>query len=195
MALRHRHLPAAIGLFAVAFLLAIGASGATSAEAGKKRAACDRWGKTPPTQLELNQARKSVRCLLNKRRNAAGVPNLTRNSLLDAAAQQHTERMDGTGCFAHECPGERSLEGRLAGVNYLIGGLLRWAFGENVAWGAGGQATPKQIVAAWMASPGHRANILNGTFRHVGIGFSPGTPSSGDAAGGIYTADFGLRVD
>ena len=185
----------ALGLLVLALLVALGASGAAPAEAAKKRAACDRWGKTAPTELQLDQARRTILCLLNERRDAAGLPNLQRNNRLEAAAQRHNEQMDGTGCFAHECPGEASLEGRLEGINYIIGGLLRWAFGENVAWGEGSRATPKSIMAAWMASPGHRANILNRNFREVGIGFSRGTPNADNAAGGIYTTDFGLRVD
>ena len=190
-----RHPLAAIGLAVLALLVAICAAGASSAEAGKKRAACKRWGNTPPTQLELNQARRSVVCLLNKKRNRAGLPALRRDGRLEAAAQRHNERMDGTGCFAHECPGEGSLADRLEGVNYLIGGLLRWALGENVGWGEGSQGTPRSMVAAWMNSSGHRANILSRHFREVGVGFSPGTPSNGNANGGIYTTDFGLRVD
>jgi uncharacterized protein YkwD len=189
-----QHSLAAIGLLVLALLVAFGATGVSSADAAKKRAACQRWGNAPPTQLELNQARKSVLCLLNKKRSRAGLPALRRNARLDAAAQRHNEQMDGTGCFAHECPGEADLGDRLEGVAYLIGGLLRWAFGENVAWGEGSKATPRAIVAAWMNSDGHRDNILSRHFREVGIGFSPGTPNNGEANGGIYTTDFGLRV-
>jgi uncharacterized protein YkwD len=46
-----------------------------------------------------------------------------------------------------------------------------------------------------MNSPPHRANILSPEFHDIGIGFSPGTPSAGNADGAIYTTDFGLRVD
>jgi uncharacterized protein YkwD len=194
MSLRHRHIVMAVGLFALAFLVAF-AAGDGPAGAAKKRTACDRWGKTAPAQLQVDQARRTVLCLLNKKRHNAGLPSLDRNNRLDEAAQRHNERMDGTGCFAHECPGEPTLESRLKGISYLIGGLLSWAFGENVAWGEASAGTPKSIVAAWMASPGHRANILNRSYRDIGIGFSRGTPNSADADGGIYTTDFGLRVD
>ena len=46
-----------------------------------------------------------------------------------------------------------------------------------------------------MSSPPHRANILNGDFREIGVGFDPGTPDGARAPGGIYTTDFGLRVN
>lgn len=39
--------------------------------------------------------------------------------------------------------------------------------GENVAWG---YATPAAVVRGWMNSPGHRANILTGSFRTIGVG-------------------------
>jgi uncharacterized protein YkwD len=193
MALRPRHTLGAIGLLALTFLVAFAAAGAGSADAAKRRAACDRHGKTAPTELQLEQARRTILCLINEKRRAAGLPRLERNARLDAAAQRHNEQMDGTGCFAHECPGEGDLGRRLEGVSYLIGGLLQWAFGENVAWGEGSRGTPKSIMAAWMASPGHRANILNRSYRDIGIGFSQGTPNAGDARGGIYTTDFGMR--
>jgi uncharacterized protein YkwD len=193
MAFRNRSFMVVAGLLALAFLLAFCASAATPADASKKRAACKEWANSAPTQLTLEQARKSVLCLLNKKRRAANLPRLERNNRLDAAAQRHTELMDGTGCFAHECPGEADLGDRLEGVAYLIRDLLQWAIGENVAWGEGSRGTPKAVMGAWMDSPGHRANILNRSFRDVGIGFSKGTPNSGDANGGIYTTDFGLR--
>jgi uncharacterized protein YkwD len=103
--------------------------------------------------------------------------------------------MDGTGCFSHQCPGEPALDVRLERVDYLSGGLSAWGFGENVAWGTAELATPEAIVGAWMNSPGHRANILSRDWREIGIGFSPGSPSSGNAFAGIYTTDFGLRVN
>ena len=102
--------------------------------------------------------------------------------------------MDGTGCFDHACSGEGDLGARLENVGYLGGGLSRWAYGENIAWGMRSAGTPSSIVDAWMNSSGHRANILSRDFREIGVGFSAGTPGGGGAPGGIYTTDFGLRV-
>jgi uncharacterized protein YkwD len=44
-----------------------------------------------------------------------------------------------------------------------------------------------------MRSPGHRANMLDPSFRDIGVGVIWGTPENPDAKGGIYTADFGMR--
>jgi uncharacterized protein YkwD len=70
-------------------------------------------------------------------------------------------------------------------------GALSWTVGENLAWGAGTRSSPARIVNAWMHSAPHRANILTGRFRHIGIGIAKGTPRGG--SGGTYTTDFGAR--
>ena len=43
--------------------------------------------------------------------------------------------------------------------------------GENIA---AGQGDPKDVVEAWMNSPGHRANIMNNDFKKIGVGYSEG---------------------
>ena len=40
--------------------------------------------------------------------------------------------------------------------------------GENIAMG---QTTPKEVVSAWMNSPGHRANILDSSYVYIGVGY------------------------
>lgn len=186
MALSPRQLAVSLITAALLAVLAMAAAGPAPAAAS----ACKAWGKTSPDQLRTGQARKAILCLLNRRRDAAGLPDLQRNKKLQKAAQRHNDRMDGTGCFAHECPGEPALDARLD--DYLTGGLSRWGIGENVAWGSGEYGTPEAIVEAWMNSPGHRANILSRSYRHIGIGISYGTPSGG-GDGATYTTDFGAR--
>jgi uncharacterized protein YkwD len=188
MALRARHVALAL-LAGVALLAAMAATVPAPAAA---KSACKEWGKTAPRELRNGQARKAVLCLINKERKQRGLRALDRNKQLQKAAQRHNERMDGTGCFSHQCPGEAPLQGRLD--DYLSGGFSRWGIGENVAWGSGHYGTPEAIVKAWMNSAGHRANILSRDWREIGVGFSPGSPSSGRADAGIYTTDFGLRV-
>ncbi|MGH2954258.1 MAG: CAP domain-containing protein [Solirubrobacterales bacterium] len=187
---RIRRIAALLPLAAAAALVVVALSPAASTA---RVNACDAYGSSSPTELTRQQGRKAIQCLVNVERDAAGLRPLKRNKKLQRAAQRHNERMVGTGCFAHECPGESALDGRLDLVGYLKGNLTRWMFGENIAWGARERGTPRSIVAAWMASPGHRANILYGTFRQIGVGFSVGTPS-GDPVGGVYTTDFGFRV-
>jgi hypothetical protein len=63
--------------------------------------------------------------------------------------------------------------------------------GENIGWGQGALTTPRSIVDAWMASPGHRENLLSRDYTEVGLG-ALGTPGAG--AGATYTTDFGSEA-
>jgi len=156
--------------------------------------ACQRWGNSEPQTLSNGEARKAIFCLINEKRDAAGLPAFDRSRELQKAAQRHNDRMVGSGCFSHQCSGEPALDSRLNSVDYLINGLTSWACGENLAWGMYEHGTPRAIVGAWMDSSGHRANILSSSFREIGVGFSAGTPQSKNDPGGVYTTDFGLAV-
>jgi uncharacterized protein YkwD len=191
MALRIADIACAFLLVLGAALLLLAASPSVPAAEG---GACNAWGDTNPERLSNREARDAVLCLINNERQRHGLPALDRNKKLQKAAQRHSERMDGSGCFSHQCSGESGLDDRLASVGYLRGGLLRWAYGENIAWGLEHRGTPSAVVDAWMGSSGHRGNILNHSFKDIGVGFSPGTPQSENAPGGIYTVDFGLAV-
>lgn len=181
---------AACALVLAATLALIAAGPVPSAGAS----ACSPASSTAAEDLAPKEARTAIVCLLNQQRDDAGLKSLDSNRKLQRAAQRHTERMDGTGCFDHECAGEADLGRRLESVGYLGGGLTRWTYGENIAWGGGERGTPRAIVGAWMDSPPHRASILSRDFRDIGVGFAPGTPHGDRASGGIYTTDFGLRV-
>lgn len=183
-------LPLALALAALALLFAAG-PGASAAEAASP---CQRWGDRLPSRLDASQARKAIKCLLNKQRQRYGLRKFDRDRRLNRASQRHSRYMRRHGCFSHQCPGEASLEGRLRRADYLKSGLSRWSYGENIAWGGRSAGTPREMVDAWMQSPGHRANILNPTFRDLGVGFVTGSPYKRSANAGIYTTDFGLRV-
>jgi uncharacterized protein YkwD len=89
--------------------------------------------------------------------------------------------------FAHEA-GHSTVLSRIKRTGYVRG---NWSLGENIAWGSGGLATPRAIVNGWMHSPGHRANILHGAFRDIGIGIRLGAPGQGLSGGATYVTDFG----
>ncbi len=190
MVLTRRHVTLSLAIA----ILAIFAAGTLpeSSQAGGE--ACKRWGNSSPGSLSNGEARKAILCLLNKKRQNAGLGALDRSKKLQKAAQRHNDRMVGTGCFSHQCSGEAGLDTRLGSVEYLRDGLSSWAYGENIAWGMYDRGTPRAIVGAWMDSPGHLANILSPSFREIGVGFSSGTPNSQKDPGGIYTTDFGLAV-
>lgn len=50
-------------------------------------------------------------------------------------------------------------------------GISYYTAGENIAMG---YPSPEAVVAGWMNSPGHRANILNANFNAIGVGYAPG---------------------
>jgi uncharacterized protein YkwD len=61
--------------------------------------------------------------------------------------------------------------------------------GENLAWGSGGQASPRAIVTNWLRSPAHRRTLLRPGFRRVGVG-AIAAPFQGLAEATVVTADF-----
>lgn len=183
---------AIIALLAALLMCVAAGPGAEWADAASP---CQKWGNSEPRELSKDQARASVRCLLNQERNSRGLSDLGRDRRLQRASQNHSEYMRNRGCFAHVCQGEQSIESRLRSVSYLTSRLSRWSYGENIAWGEDQFATPRSMVRAWMNSAGHRANILNPTFRDVGVGFRRGTPrNKRDPNGAFFTTDFGLRI-
>lgn len=146
-----------------------------------------------PKQISTKQANKAVACLLNKQRKAHGLGSLKLNHDLNRASRKHSEYMERHNCFDHECPGEASVESRLRNVHYLLSGLSSWLYGENIAWGGGDYGTPVAMVKAWMKSPEHRTNILNHSFRDLGVGVVWGAPGKPHETAGLYTTDFGYR--
>jgi len=171
-------------LLGAAFVLLQGGIAPPTAEAAN---ACYRHGDDRPGQLNKKHARNAVICLINKKRRENGRGRLDRDGRLNSAARSHSNTMASKNCFSHQCSGEPGLEQRLRNVGYLVSGLSRWAYGENIAWGTGSQGTPRQVVNGWMSSPSHRSVILSGTFRDVGAAFARRDTK------GFYTADFGLR--
>ena len=154
-------------------------------------AACPGAG-TVPTADGVDAARGAVLCLLNHERARHGLRPLRRNGDLRQAAGRHSRDMASRNYFSHVSPGGSDQVDRIRAAGYLRG-ARRWTAGENIAWGTGGQATPASIVAAWMASPGHRANLLRPGFRHVGIGIAAGVPVSSARTGATYTTNFGAN--
>jgi uncharacterized protein YkwD len=148
-----------------------------------------------PAAKNLEAVRAATLCLVNRERAAHGEPALHWNNHLVKAAQAHTESMAFGNYFEHVGPGGETPLSRMRHDGYIYSSRLGYEVGENIGWGSLWLGTPKAVVAAWMASPGHRANILDRRFRDTGIGVSPhlGSLAHGQS-GGIYTQDFGVIV-
>ena len=154
--------------------------------------ACEGSGLQPSAQ-NIALVRAATLCLVNRERAAHGEGPLQTNSDLQDAAQGHSESMASGSYFEHAGPGGSLLQ-RIMASGYLPGPNALYSVGENIAYGSLQDATPGAIVAAWMASPGHRANILNSSFREVGTGAVARLPASlgGGEPGAMYTQDFGV---
>ncbi|MFF1909335.1 CAP domain-containing protein [Kitasatospora sp. NPDC058218] len=105
--------------------------------------------------------------LVNAQRAQHGCGPLTADPRLAAAAQGHSEDMAARNYFDHASPEGRHADYRIEATGY------RWSsWGENIARG---QKDPAAVMDAWMNSPGHRANILNCSFKEIGVGVKTGS--------------------
>ncbi len=98
----------------------------------------------------------------NRERVSLGLEPLARSVALTRAAKLQASQMADRAKLAHELPGAAypTLDNRLAAVGYFMR-----ASGENVAEG---YPSPAAVVAGWMTSPGHRANIVSTNFTEMG---------------------------
>ena len=143
------------------------------------------------TRDNLPEIRAAILCLHNKVRAEHGLPELQDNRRLRNAALGHSRGMVEDRYFDHTTPKGITMVDRILKANYVREDE-GWVLGENLAWGTGSFGTPRGAVDAWLASPGHRANLLKRSFREMGVGVVLGVPVS-DAAGATYTVDFGVR--
>jgi uncharacterized protein YkwD len=173
----------------VATLIATAAALALATPAGAQAADCGAAADSVPDASNLTQVGQATLCLLNNERGAQGLRPVTEAPGLTQPSLAYSARMVAESFFAHESPDGATLVDRLTGAGYIAPNG-DWTVGENIAWGQGELSTPRSIVAAWMASPGHRKNILTGEYTEIGLGVVTGTP--GDTSwGATYTTDFG----
>ena len=119
--------------------------------------------KIPSTDSETAAYEKEVVRLVNVERRRAGLSELSYDWQLSRVARYKSQDMRQNNYFSHTSPtyGSPFQMMKSFGISYR-------SAGENIAKG---QATPQAVVDAWMSSPGHRANILNASFTHIGVGY------------------------
>lgn len=132
--------------------------------------------------------------LINAERTKVGLAPMAVSGALNYAADIHSQDMAGLStvmgpddAMDHTLYGTARPE---VGNRLDLAGYDTWttsfAFGENIAYG---YATAADVVAGWMSSPGHRANILNATFTETGVGVRA------DSNGLLFfTQNFGTQV-
>lgn len=112
--------------------------------------------------------------LTNKEREKHGLRPFSHDRALSKVAKEKSVDMRKNNYFDHNSPVYGSPFDMMKSF-----GITYQAAGENIAMG---QQTPDEVVKAWMNSPGHRANILNEQFTHIGVGF--------DENGNYWTQQF-----
>ena len=88
---------------------------------------------------------------------------------LEAAARAHARDMAANDYFAH-----RGKDGSEPRDRVRAAGYASRLTGENIAFGP---ESAEEVVAGWLASPGHCANLMDGRFRHTGVGIATGAPA------------------
>ncbi len=149
-----------------------------------------------PSPADLELVRAAVLCLINRERADHLETPLTTSADLQRAAEAHSAEMVSQDFFQHVSPGGSTPVTRATSAGYIPSPLVGYVIGENLAWATLTLATPEAIVAAWMASPAHRANILEAEYRETGIGVAAETPARlGEGApGATYTQEFGVII-
>ena len=135
---------------------------------------------------------RATLCVLNAERRSRHLRPLRLNRRLSRAARRHARDMVRRRYFSHDSLSGADFVARIRRTGYLRS-ARRWFVGENLAWGSGDRSTPRSIMRAWMASHGHKANILGGRFREIGIGLAYGSPSGASSPAATYATEFGLR--
>ncbi|WP_328429203.1 CAP domain-containing protein [Streptomyces sp. NBC_00443] len=127
--------------------------------------------------------RAGVLELTNAERVKAGCPKLKKSPALAKAAQRHSADMARHNFVGHDGSNGSTMVTRARAAGYT--GFSSLA--ENVA---AGQKSAAAVVKGWMRSPGHRANILNCSLKHLGVGY---VKKSNTAHGTYWTQDFGAK--
>ena len=154
-------------------------------------------GSARPQSSALREAQLQGALLaqINAFRAAHGLARLRVSVALDAVADGHSAQMARIGYFSHSSANGQSFSARIARV-YSPRGYRSWSVGENLVWG-GPDIGAARAFRLWLASPPHRANLLNASWREVGLGAVHSSSAPGVYGGGpatIVTADFGART-
>jgi uncharacterized protein YkwD len=141
-----------------------------------------------PVPANAPQVHAATVCLINAQRVRHALAPLGENALLQRAAELHSADMGTRKFFEHRNPDGVHPDARIIRQGYppiLVG--------ENLAWGELANSAPAKIVALWMESPGHRANVLEPGYREIGVGlaFEAPEPQDEPRQAAIYTTTFG----
>ena len=125
----------------------------------------------PTASFDARSWESEILRITNVERQNAGLNPLVVCTRLANSALAHTNRMLEGQFFSHSDPGTGTASGdRIRSTGYLDSSN-GWGYGENIAMG---YSSPNATMVGWMNSPGHRANSLNPSFTHLGVGVNIG---------------------
>ena len=125
----------------------------------------------PTASFDARGWESEILRITNVERQNAGLNPLVVCTRLANSALAHTNRMLEGQFFSHSDPGTGTASGdRIRSTGYFDSSN-GWGYGENIAMG---YSSPNATMVGWMNSPGHRANILNPSFTHLGVGVNIG---------------------
>lgn len=127
---------------------------------------------------------RAVACMLNWARVQDGQPRLQRRPALQRAAALKGRRVASCRQLSHT-PCGSAVTASIEASGYSYG----W-FGENLFAGSWRRVTARDVVSAWLRSPGHRANVLRPNFRHVGVAPVQAAGLLGGTDAVVWTATF-----
>jgi uncharacterized protein YkwD len=93
-------------------------------------------------------------------------PPLAWNDQLEIAAMGHARDMALNNYFNHTSRDGRTMRDRMAEVEYTMKGFRSFAIGENIAMG---QESIAEVMDGWFKSTGHCKNLMNPSFKEVGV--------------------------
>jgi uncharacterized protein YkwD len=148
----------------------------------------------PPEERHAGLA-EPVMDHINALRAEHGLAGVRPAPSLRLAALTHTRDQIRTGVFDHDSADGTEFADRVARF-YGYDGFSSWSVGENLYYGPL-SVKPKQVVRAWLVSPGHRRLLFDPQWRDIGIVALVGLNAPGEFGGRdvvVVTSDFGARV-
>jgi len=153
-------------------------------------AAADRTSATQQTALD-----RQLLVQVNALRTRHGLRPLRLSPALAAAAVDHSLQMAEQGFFSHSSADGTAFWKRIQRL-YPAKGFRHWTVGENLGWESP-DLSAAGALRMWMASPPHRANLLNRAWREIGVSVVASPVAPGVYRGQtvmIATVDFGARA-
>ncbi len=145
--------------------------------------------KQTDTSLSTSDQEKVMQCMHSYARTRTGRAPLAGRALLHTSSDRKVYDMFRCKAFSHNACGRDTLY-HVKNVGYT--NCSSWRAGENIAWGSGGYGSVRAIMTRWVNSTGHRTNILNSRYIHLGVAVRKGT-FQGRSNAQVWTTHFGYR--